>query len=199
MKTNANSDAGSNAATSSGASVPISVYRELAAELQATHVMLESLNTKNQQLTQQNHQLRKEVERVVQLGLNLQHWVETPPSIDPINSDLNANVNANVNVGHSATPFVVPSSLRQPTPNSPSPEAAAVASAIAAKLRTSDSLDGLSSSLFTEEVALPHSSTDTKSPKDFSGLWLTITILLIVISAFGAGFLVMKPFLSGNR
>ncbi|HEY9628379.1 MAG TPA: hypothetical protein V6C84_13845 [Coleofasciculaceae cyanobacterium] len=186
MKTNVNSDAGSNAATS-GASVPISVYRELAAELQATHVMLESLNTKNQQLAQQNQQLRKEVERVVQLGLNLQHWVEAPPAVDPINSDFKAN--------HSAAAFVAPSALRQPTPNTPSPEASAVASAIAAKLRTPDSPD----LLFSEAAALPHSSTSSKPARDFSGIWLTITILLIVVSAFGAGFLVMKPFLSGNR
>ena len=185
MKTNVNSDAGSNA-TTSGASVPISVYRELAAELQATHVMLESLNTKNQQLAQQNQQLRKEVERVVQLGLNLQHWVEAPPAVDPINRDLKAN--------HSTAPFIAPSALRQPTPNTPSPEASAMASAIAAKLRTPDSAD-----LLFSEAALPHSSTNSKPARDFSGIWLTITILLIVVSAFGAGFLVMKPFLSGNR
>jgi hypothetical protein len=32
-----------------------------------------------------------------------------------------------------------------------------------------------------------------------SGLWLAATILLIVISAFGAGFLIMKPLLSNSR
>ncbi|MBW4661724.1 MAG: hypothetical protein KME15_23895 [Drouetiella hepatica Uher 2000/2452] len=176
MKTNVNSDAGSNAATS-GASVPISVYRELAAELQATHVMLESLNTKNQHLAQQNQQLRKEVERVVQLGVNLQHWIESPP-VDPLNAGANAS-------------YAAPSVLRQPA----SPSSAASASAIAAKLRTSD----FSEQLFTEEPALPYDRRDAKSPRDFSGLWLTVTILLIVVSAFGAGFLVMKPFLSGGR
>ena len=179
MKTNVNSDAGSNVAPSS-ASVPISVYRELAAELQATHVILESLNTKNQHLAQQNQQLRQEVERVVQLGLNLRHWVESPPPVDPINADSNTR--------HSAAPSV----LRQPDPSS---EASAVASAIASKLRTAD----LSDQLFTEESALPQGRTSTKPIRDLNGLWLTVTILLIVVSAFGAGFLVMKPFLSGNR
>ena len=39
----------------------------------------------------------------------------------------------------------------------------------------------------------------SQQPSDMSGLWLAATILLIVISAFGAGFLIMKPLLSNSR
>ena len=146
-------------------SVPIPVYRELAAELQATRVMLEALNTQNQQLSQQNQQLRQEVGRVVQLGSNLRHWVESAPVAEPV----------------------------QPSRPTASPESTAEATAIAAKLR--DAL--ISDELFTEE-GLPLSRPESKPAKDFNGLWLTLTILLIIVTAFGAGFLVMKPFLS-NR
>ncbi len=52
--------------------MPISVYRELAAELQATQAMMDSLNAQNQQLVQQNQNLRQEVAKVLQSTENLQ-------------------------------------------------------------------------------------------------------------------------------
>jgi hypothetical protein len=158
------------AAPSTVPSVPIPVYRELAAELQATRVMLEAINTKNQQLSHQNQQLRQEVERVVQLGLNLRHWVEAAPIAEPVKL-----------------------TEMKPARPSPSPESTAEATAIAAKLR--DSM--LSNELFTEE-GLPLSRPEAKPAKNLNGLWLTLTVLLIIVTAFGAGFLLMKPFLS-NR
>ncbi|MBD3882610.1 hypothetical protein IFO70_12635 [Phormidium tenue FACHB-886] len=180
MKSNANSDAASNSSPNSSAvpgaavsSVPIPVYRELAAELQATRVMLESIHTKNKQLTQQNQQLRQEIERVVQLGSALRHWVEPTSS-------------AGGTLEHSA-----PQRADRPAP---SPESTAEAAAIAAKLRDSTLI---SDELFTEE-GLPPNRPETKPAKDFSGLWLTLTILFIIVTAFGAGFLVMKPFLSSR-
>ncbi len=153
-------------------SVPIPVYRELAAELQATRVMLETLNTKNQQLSHQNQQLRQEVERVVQLGLNLRHWVEVAPVAEPVK----------------------PAEPIHPSRPLPSPESTAEATAIAAKLRDSMLI---SDELFTEE-GLPLSRPEAKPAKSLNGLWLTLTVLLIILTAFGAGFLLMKPFLS-NR
>ena len=159
------------AAPPASPSVPIPVYRELAAELQATRAMLEAINTKNQQLSHQNQQLRQEVERVVQLGLNLRHWVEAAPIAEPVK-------------------------LTEIKPDRPlaSPESTAAAAAIAAKLRDSTLI---SDELFTEE-GLPLSRPEAKPAKNLNGLWLTLTVLLIIVTAFGAGFLLMKPFLS-NR
>ena len=68
-------------------SVPLSVYRELAVELQAAQALLDSLNVQNQHLTRQNQQLRQEIEKAVQSILHLQQvvdantgssWSETP-------------------------------------------------------------------------------------------------------------------------
>ncbi len=42
-------------------SVPISVYRELAAELQAAEALLDSLNAQNQHLAKHNQKLRQEI------------------------------------------------------------------------------------------------------------------------------------------
>jgi len=44
-------------------SVPLSVYRELAAELQAAEAMLDSCNAQNQHLAKQNQQLRQEISK----------------------------------------------------------------------------------------------------------------------------------------
>src|ERR671932_1404082 len=62
-------------------SVPISVYRELAAELQAAQAMLESLKAQNQQLVKQNQQLRQEVEKAVQSAQHLQQIVASFGSV----------------------------------------------------------------------------------------------------------------------
>ncbi|MEC5032540.1 MAG: hypothetical protein SAL07_21785, partial [Oscillatoria sp. PMC 1051.18] len=53
-------------------SVPISVYRELATELQTTQAQLDSLKAQNQQLAQQNAQLRQEVAKVLQSAQSLE-------------------------------------------------------------------------------------------------------------------------------
>lgn len=51
------------------------------------------------------------------------------------------------------------------------------------------------------EAPIPSINTHQGSPRaaDLSGLWLATTILLVVVSAFGAGFLVMKPLLNNSR
>jgi hypothetical protein len=46
-------------------SVPISVYRELASQLQETQVQLDQIRSQNQQLLQQNHHLKQEAQQVI--------------------------------------------------------------------------------------------------------------------------------------
>lgn len=54
--------------------------------------------------------------------------------------------------------------------------------------------------LYTEQpVPSTHAHQSSARTAELSGLWLTTTILLVVVSAFGAGFLVMKPLLNNNR
>ncbi len=52
-------------------SVPMTVYRELAAELKANKAVIDSLNSRNQQLLQQNQFLKQEIHNVVQATLSL--------------------------------------------------------------------------------------------------------------------------------
>lgn len=184
MKPNQSNSAARNSASAqsftSTASVPISVYRELAAELQATRAMVDSLNGKNQQLDQENHKLRQEMQRVVYSVMALQPWIET-------------------NLEEQR--FPQPQTRKKGQPNGqngaafverPTWEETAAATAIAAKLRTSDSQSG---EWLTEEPATPQRITHTKPARNLGGLWLTLTVITIILTAFGAGFLIMRPFL----
>ncbi|NJO43518.1 MAG: hypothetical protein HC769_34240 [Cyanobacteria bacterium CRU_2_1] len=183
MKSKSNPDAASRnsaaSAQSASPSVPISVYRELAAELQATRAMVDSLNAKNQELTLQNQKFRQEIKRVVQSVSSLQPLIESPKRSEP---------SATLAQSSEQPPSPAPS---DPVP--PSSEEAASASAIAAKLRPIE--PNPFAELFTEEKGLPPSSSQIKKPRDLGGLWLTLMILAIVITAFGAGFLVVRPLL----
>lgn len=58
-------------------SVPLSVYRELVKELQATQARVESLESQNQQLVKSNRQLRQEIETVVAQGRRLERVVKS--------------------------------------------------------------------------------------------------------------------------
>jgi hypothetical protein len=163
MKSNSNPDFSSK----SSSSVPISVYKELAAELQATRAMVDSLNNRNQQLLQQNQTIRQEVDRVVQASFHLQQVAEST------------------------------SGISQPNFQAESIKAAAwahqerEAEAIANRLRTPDSLPPL---YFTEEPARPRVKSH-KPPKDLGNLGVFLTILLVVLTAFGLGFVAVKQLL----
>lgn len=176
-------------------SVPISVYRELAAELKATQALVDSLKGQNQQLTQQNQMLRQEILRFAQTADQLRQ------AIEPAELDFGAAV-------------------RMPEPIELAPEETETLSG-----RMSESVSSLAAQV-TRIVKAPPAPPPTKRPQggrkaplvlteqrperlrqhqgssrpqDMSGLWLATTILLIVVSAFGAGFLIMKPLLGGNK
>lgn len=152
MKSKSNSDfAPSQLHLSNPPSVPISVYKELATELQATRAMIESLNNRNQQLVHQNQMIRQEVERVVQASFNLQQIVDftTPPEngLHPTIADLSAD-----------------------SDNRP-----------------------LSTQLFTEEPSRPQSIE--KHSKNLGNMGILLTVLIVVLTAFGLGFVAVKHLL----
>lgn len=157
-------------------SVPISVYRELAAELQATRAMVDSLNNKNHQLDRENQVLRQEVQRVVQSVMTLQPWGIHPP----------------IEGQTQATPIGQRGAQKGATAT-PSWEETVAASTMAAKLRPPSEPEV--KERVTEVSAVPHQVAQMKKASGMGGLWLTLTILVIIVTAFGAGFLIMKPFL----
>lgn len=166
MKSKPNSDfAPSQPNLSSVPSVPISVYKELAAELQATRAMIESLNNRNQQLVHQNQMIRQEVERVVQASFNLQQIVDftTPPE-----NGLNQTI-ADLST-HSKN------DLERSPQNHLSIES-----------------DSLPNKLFTEEPSRPQRIQ--KQSKNLGNMGIFLTVLIVVLTAFGLGFVAVKHLL----
>lgn len=196
MKARANSESPtqqSPAGQAATPSVPLSVYRELAAELQATRAMVDSLNAKNQELTLHNQKIRQEVSRFVQSAINLRSLVEpTQPTIRQpraINHpQAQAFAQAKANARHPEAPHTA----------TPSLEETSAAASIAAQLRTPD-MQPTYEQLFTEEQENPHRPERTQPKRDLGGLWLTLTVVLIMVTAFGAGFIIVRPLLpTGN-
>lgn len=174
-------------------SVPISVYRELAAELQAAQAMLDSLNAQNQQLTKQNQHLRQEFDRVIQSAMQAQQVVA---SWQP--------------VGRSEAPPVVPEFRPEPTPSAnvrrtpppplPSPAAEVLPPPVPAYPVEPEKGTPVVEKLFTEqEQGRYRRPTPPERAGDISGLWLVAAIFLIVATAFGTGFLIVRPLLNGGR
>lgn len=163
-------------------SVPISVYRELAAELQATQTMLDSLNAQNQQLVQQNQLLRQEVEKAVHSAIYMQQVVASlkPVRFGETSSTYPEEYREFNQASHSLavrrqgqTAAITP--LEAPTPLA------------------------FSEKLYTEQQE-PRNRRPAppESTSEVSGLWLAVAIVAIVLTAFGTGFLIVRPLLNSR-
>jgi uncharacterized membrane protein len=162
-------------------SVPISVYRQLAAELDSTRAQLQSTTQQNHHLIRQNQQLQQEVGRLVQSALAVQTLVGGQPST-PVASPQPTQL--------SATAPSAPAASTPKPPAAPQPSAAEPMP-IPPELPNFDEF-------FTEQSSEPRPSKTETSSRDMGGLWLTLVIVVVMITAFGAGFLVVRPMLQQN-
>lgn len=159
-------------------SVPISVYRQLAAELETTKGQLLSVSHKNQQLTQHNQQLQQALTSLVQSALMVQPLVGTVSTASP-------------------------SAPAAPAPASPAAQspAAPVNSTVATPPSTGQASAAPDlpnfDTFFTEQPEAPQPAEASPSRR-MNGLWLTLVIVVVMLTAFGAGFLVVRPLLQNN-
>ncbi len=159
-------------------SVPISVYRQLAAELETTKGQLISVSHKNQQLTQRNQQLQQALTNLVQSALMVQPLVGgTVPSTPAASTPAAPSAPAPAAPTAPAKPMAEPSSATGQAPSAPD-------------LPSFDAF-------FTEQAEAPQPA-ETRQPRSMNGLWLTLVIVVVMLTAFGAGFLVVRPLLQNN-
>jgi hypothetical protein len=174
-------------------SVPISLYREVAAELQTAKAMLESLKTHNQQLVQQNQQLRREVETVVYAAGQLQQAINSAQAVTQIPIPQMPLVKANFSA-QAPYPTSTPLHLSGETPeisNIPSPLELPFPFPEVEPTNSHNS-----ERLYTEEPERPYRlRSQSKKTPELSGIWLTVAIFLIVVAAFSAGYWVVRPVL----
>jgi hypothetical protein len=170
------------------ASVPISVYRELAAELQTTQTKLDSLTAQNQQLVKQNQQLRQEVEKVVQSAQHLQQIVASFGQ-------------ASQGEIPRAKPVMQPEP--RPVPHSAPPRPATSVPRVEFPTSPDDSEPNFSpyqeTVVIEQEEPRPRPTSHSEGFSDISGWLLVAAILGIVLSAFGAGFLIVRPMLNNTN
>jgi hypothetical protein len=164
-------------------SVPISVYRELAAELSSTRTQMETYKFQNQQLVEQNQKLRLEIERVVQSTLHLRQVADGY-------TVARSQMDYPVDYGMPKAPsHPMPQAMSEVVPK-PRPSGN--------KATPSDRHDGSDPVLFTEQPAPQPQRSPGRDGKDLNGWMLALIIGLIVVTAFGTGFLLVRPLLS-NR
>ena len=139
-------------------SVPMSVYKELATQLQASKALSEALNAQNQQLLRQNNQLQQELDKAI----SVLYWRQ---------------INKAPNRPFSQTQAVSRNSPPLPAGSLPFPPKQAKA----AFPEITEQEQGRYRRYPQERVA------------DISGWSLAIALVLIMITAFGAGYFMMRP------
>lgn len=166
--------------------VPVAIYKEVTAELQATRAMVDALNGRNQQLAQENQLLRQEIDRFFHNVSHLQGQLAAPSAAPSAHHVIHPKPAAKT-----FNPFQPKSLKAADRLEPPTPEAAATANSIATQLRGADlNLLNLRSHVDERDRLRPESKL-----KELNGIWLTLTVIAVILTAFGAGFLIVRPFL----
>ncbi|MCY7407342.1 MAG: hypothetical protein LH631_08185 [Alkalinema sp. CAN_BIN05] len=180
-------------------SVPVSLYREICGELREKSGQVETLQLNNQRILQENQQLRQEIQRLVQMVMHTHHQVA---QISEFQTEPVANGTETFNPGYglnrSTVPPMPPSATPPTTTFSPTqmPARTIAASTMVpfsppATYKREDWITG------TQEPLVQRLFNQTSAiTQDLRGWRLAMVISLIILSAFGAGFLIVRPLIS---
>lgn len=146
-------------------SVPLSLYRELAVQLQAAEARLYSLNAQNQHLSQHNQQLHQEIEKAVQAVLHLQQITNYSPH-SPGSGYSRQTRPPNSHTVNGPVP------IREPSP--------------------------VPKKIYIEQQEGRYRRRSQPETIQVNGWSLAIAILLIIFTAFGAGYLIVRPLLQSR-
>jgi uncharacterized protein YhaN len=233
------------------ASVPVTVYRELAAELQSTQAKLSFFQLQNDQLTKQNQMLLQEFEAIAQSTDRVQSILAQSNLPESRLSEVLAGIRTSSQINSAPArnnpqpqgrpPATKSRPVEQPAPQS-TPRKVAVqqtnnaiqeaisrarqlATESATTVTQNDPEPIASEALYYDSAyadfnastpppiakkkVLPkleireeissrplrtESMEDSKESNGLSGWVLTLTIMAIVLTSFGAGYLLMRPF-----
>jgi hypothetical protein len=149
-----------------GASVPISVYKQLAKELKETQTEIAALQTENRQLRARNRALHQQVHQVVQSTEQLKQMV------------------SHYDFGIQPLPPAAPAS-RQPKAKTPQAQLHVVPT-------------GAETQQFT---TVPHEvfEGDVDLEEGINVWLLLVAAIAIILTAFGAGYMVVLPLLNNHN
>ena len=193
------------------ASVPIFVYKELAGDLENTKNQLQQLRHVNDELVRQNQQLRQEIIKILQTAEQVQQTVKliNPPQVSFIKTEVAKN-NFHPSTQVKQNSHSISENLNQEssfnlqnnqekiihTPKTSQTPVKSV-SDVPAKVKKSRPKPPQKQKLDFED----DNNLEIENNNNSNGLngWLLfLAILLIVFTAFGAGFIVMRPLLNSN-
>lgn len=179
-------------------SVPLSVYRELALELQSTQANLDTLHGQNQELARENQELRQEISKAVNTVLRLQNFIDSQqqsqehqkPHIDyhqPSRPEVEQPPRDRVEQrGENPrrvmkNPHKNKKKVARPRPPVFPPQ-----------IKIPDSIP---EQVLVEEQEVRYYRQRQTQTSEVNGWFLALAIVLIVFTAFGAGYFIVKPLL----
>lgn len=174
-------------------SVPMYVYREIVEQLQATQAQLSAIQTNNQQLAYHNQKLQQEVEILMQSAYKVQQLAHqeiiTPQTEKVRKKQSNSHHRSQVRLyphNQQASRNSHISHSHQTNKVKPIWQAKSLHSAVKEP------------QIVTVKYAPQHSSKQQKSSQEMNGWFLAIAIMIIVMTAFTSGFLLVRPLLNNN-
>lgn len=181
------------------ATVPLSLYRDLATELQAAQARLQQIERQNQQLFRENQQLRQEINSVVQAVMQLQNIsnssVDTQSNQNPVNQSF---VNPQPNyVGKEELQTSVRPHFQKPT----KPQVSKATRPVQAKRTSRKNVSAYipqPQPVYVEEQEISYYSDSEPEKSAIHSWWMLLAIAFILVSAFGAGYLVVKPLIDSQ-
>ncbi|NJN74485.1 MAG: hypothetical protein HC799_17680 [Limnothrix sp. RL_2_0] len=194
----------SNPANYSSPSVPISVYKQLAGELNMAKNEISALKTENQQLRSNNQKLQNQVLQVIQAGEHLKQMVNR--------YDFGAESYQLAPPEQASPPKEIAPAF--PTPQLPesSPQPQYVAPPMATKVappqksqkpqRQATPTQSPKSGKPVRLATVSASSAPTMAEETEDGVngWIIVLVAIaIVCTAFGAGYMVVLPLLNNNN
>ncbi len=177
--------------------VPVSLYREICGELREKSGQVETLQLNNQRILQENKQLRQEIQRLVQMVMHTHHQVT---QISEFQTEPTTNL---AETSHPAsnlnrfTPAVPPSATQPPTRQNRTqmPARSTAASTMVPFSTVTNKREDWITGTHVPPAQRLFNQTVTIA-QDLRGWRLAIVISLIILSAFGAGFLIVRPLIS---
>ena len=197
--------------TSPLSSVPISLYRELCDELRQKTQELEVADHKNQRLVAQNQQLRQELQRLVQQVMQTQQAVTQLTTDFPSQELPSQELPSQALPGQATIAAPVESSatlrIASPIPTAPLPARRQAMRSVHDHSRSPNAIPSAVPSVIAETSI--HNPSDPLTTRlwnqtnvftqELQGWKMAIVIGMIVLSAFGAGFLIMRPFMAKQQ
>jgi hypothetical protein len=179
-------------------SVPLSVYRELGAELQAVQTKLSVANQHNQRLVQENQELRQEITKVVKSFAYLQKLLDSSvlPDFPPTPNYSNPNpppvINRQQNFARATKnpQHRPPQRQTQVTPNPIYKH-----DYVEYSPPTVETHYPVSESVLVEEEEVRYYQMGESESElnGLNGLWLVVVIVLIMLVGFSAGYFFIHP------